>query len=241
MARAISSLARVSSIKSRYGSIILKISAQILSMRKSSSKLKYLFGDEEWSCSDDYLSFVTPRCLGDLIVRKTAERYVNISQYVIWDMFGGIGTDASRFACVAGKVLCTEINPETYKHMITNCKRFSWSNVDCQNADCIYMLLQSPPCCDLVYFDPPWGDTFKSGQAFNFEDVKLRENMNIMELAKIVYETYGNMIVKVPYTCTSFERMFEAQSIDCIYTCSQQKLKFLFIRKPRLATLPCDF
>jgi 16S rRNA G966 N2-methylase RsmD len=203
-------------------------------MRKESSKLKYLFGHEGdvWSCSDEYLSFVTPCTLGDMIVRKTAEKYRDLSQCVIWDMFGGVGTDASRFARVAGKVICTEINPNTYGHLLANYKRFAWKNVECLQADCIFTMFNTPPRCDIVYFDPPWGETFKSGQPFNFEDVKLRENINIMELAMMVYERYGNIIVKVPYTCDSFERHFDADAIDSIYTCSQQRLKFIFIRRP---------
>ena len=187
------------------------------------SKLQYLFGAgyRKWTCSTGgYYAFITP----DLIMRKICdladEHFHGLKDKVIWDMFSGIGTDGIRLAERAGKVICTEINYSTYADLQKNSKDID--NVETYNADCCKFSTK----CDIVYFDPPWGNTYRSGEPFDFNKIRLGA-VTVAELAKQVYGGDG-MIIKSPVTCNTFEELFTDQVIYT-FTFTQQKLKFLFV------------
>jgi predicted RNA methylase len=188
------------------------------------SKLQYLFGFgfRKWHCtSGNYYAYVTPHLIISKISDLADEHFHGLGDKVIWDMFAGIGTDGIRLAQRAGKVICTEINPTTYIDLQKN--SVDIDNVESYNVDCCKFTTK----CDIIYFDPPWGDTYRSGEPFNFNDIRLSTGTTVAELAKSAYNGIG-MIIKSPITCNTFEELFADETIYT-FTFTQQKLKFLFI------------
>lgn len=191
------------------------------------SRLYYLFGPEyqNWKCHDSkYYSFVTPMIIIDMIIELAKEHFLGLDDKVIWDMFAGIGCDGLRFAAHTGKVIMTEIVPETYQDLLDNAKALKLSNVEMHNLDCCSADIP----CNIIYFDPPWGDSFHSGETFCFENVSLPNGQSILELAKRLAK-HHYLIIKSPISSDSFEELFQSQIAES-FTFTQQKLKFLFIR-----------
>jgi 16S rRNA G966 N2-methylase RsmD len=192
----------------------------------SSSKLKYLFGDLQLEFPEAYLSFVTPKNVSDTII-QLAQEHFDLTDKIIWDIFAGIGTDSIRFADVSNKVYCTELNENTYKVLCKNTS--NKDNIMCRNIDSTTCINMHPyDQCDIVYFDPPWGSTYdKSATEFDFNNVKIN-NLTVPQLA-LQLHSQADLIIKSPVISNSFEDIFGSNIDTFLFT--QQKLKFLFVRK----------
>jgi len=193
------------------------------------SKLKYLFGENyhEWSYEKDYLRLVSPDQVIKFVLNE-ADNHYNMADFHIWDMFGGIGTDAIRLASGCRKVTCSEIDGTTYDHLKKNIEQQDVNNVTPIFSDCVAMLKTLPDDVDLIYFDPPWGTSFESGKKFSFENITLPNGTNIMDLVKKCAATKKHLIIKSPENCLSFELAFDEQ-IKRILSFPKPKLKFIFI------------
>ena len=181
--------------------------------------MEYLFGEKKLAHNDSYLPFVTPHNVSETVIQQAQEHF-DFSDKIVWDMFAGIGTDAIKFADIANKVYCTEINPETYHNLLENTK--GHENIITYNGNCLDYL--SDIKANIIYFDPPWGSTFKSGQNFDFNDVKIND-LTIPQLA-IKLRNHAHLIIKAPIPSNSFE---EALGTDIdVFTFTKQKLNFHF-------------
>jgi predicted RNA methylase len=201
--------------------------ASTASTASAASKLYYLLGQDyrNWSCADEqYYSYITPHIIMQKIIDLAKEHHQGLLDKVIWDMFAGIGSDGLRLALQTGKVICTEIDDDRFKDLQKNYAVLGCNNVQLIHGDCC----DSDTNCDIVYFDPPWGDTFRSGRTFNFSDVILSNGKCVLDLAIKIHQKH-KMIIKAPIMCNSFEDAFESDSIKRIFTFTQQKLKFLFV------------
>lgn len=191
------------------------------------SKMHYLLGPdyENWTChGPDYHNFITPRIIINKVIELSKEHFQGLSDKVIWDMFAGIGCDGLRFAKHSGKVICTELAVDTFSDLQSNIKYMDVCNVEAYNIDCSKA---SDINCNIIYFDPPWGDTFHSGQPFDFSEVKLDDGTPVLDLAHRVSQDH-HLIIKAPISSDSFELLFDNR-VDKILTFTQQKLKFLFV------------
>lgn len=197
------------------------------------SKLLYLLGQnyDSWQChTDNYWSYITPDIIIQKIIEQAKEHFNGLSDKVIWDMFAGIGCDGLRLAHSAGKVICTEIDKKTHYDLVTNTKTFG-VNAQPLLADCC--IYKNTMQCNIVFFDPPWGDTFRSGETFDFKDVILNDGSSILDLLSTVSKNY-DMIIKSPISSNSFESVLSDQNHReniHTFTFTQQKLKFLFVKK----------
>jgi len=200
-------------------------------MSDQESKLYYLLGSnyDTWQCRQhDYSSFITPKIIIDKIIELAKEHFLGLSDKVIWDMFAGIGCDGIRMAKHAGKVICTEIRQDTYEDLVQNVRNLNVHNVDTYNGDCCDSKLQSDLMYNIVYFDPPWGESFRSGEPFDFANVALADGTPVLELAKTMAE-HHYMIIKSPISSDSFGQIFGDRVME-IFTFTQQKLKFMIVR-----------
>lgn len=195
------------------------------------SKFLYLLGKEhaKWTCrNDDYLAFITPDVIIQKIIALAREHFNGLSDKVIWDMFAGIGSDAIRLAGQAGKVICTEIDADTFSDLKENYAVSCCNNMELHHGDCCGHIGVK---CDIIYFDPPWGDTFQSGKEFDFHDVILSNGTSVMDLITTVQKGHS-LIIKSPITSNSFDKLFDPEKYTVrLFTFTQQKLKFLFIKK----------
>jgi tRNA/tmRNA/rRNA uracil-C5-methylase (TrmA/RlmC/RlmD family) len=192
------------------------------------SKLTYLFGAhyEQWKYSEPYLSFITPEIIANTVIHEAGDYFSGLVDKVVWDMFAGIGTDAIRLARVSGKVICTELNKATFKDLQHNVKVMEQHNMKLLNGDCVdYM---SSIECDIIYFDPPWGDTFQSGMDFDFSNIILDNGKSVIDLV-LAAQRKSNLIIKSPFSSNSFESVFDPVDIIGVYAFRQQKLKFIFV------------
>ena len=198
------------------------------------SKLCYIYGPHytQWSYDPDYIIYPTPWIISNQVARSADERF-KLSNKVVWDMFAGIGTDALKFGERTGKVICIEIDDDTFHHLQVNVAQFNnKGNMSLLHEDCLNFLEKNQnlsSVVDIIYFDPPWGPSFKTGQPFDFTDVTLQNGMNITDLALRVQQSC-HMIIKSPILSSTFDQLF-AKDIVRIYSFTQQKLKFLIVSK----------
>lgn len=196
------------------------------------TRLVYLFGNYELLYPDlQYLNYVTPEIVRKSICEIT-NHWKNLTDLVIWDMFAGIGTDSIEFAKYAGKVISTEVSADTYEHLVKNTKDTKDREKDREKItpvlhDC--STLEYISNVDLIYFDPPWGDSYlNSAKAFDFSTVVLANGTNVMDLFNTLLKKNIPMIVKSPINCDTFIHA-SALRIAKILVYSQQKLKFILI------------
>lgn len=202
------------------------------------SRLHYLLGSEHELTlsfpSQTYLDYITPAELFNIVIKHANIHMGGLSNKVVWDMFAGIGTDSIRLARVSGKVIATELNKDTYICLINNINAASSSsplnpltlNIDTRNTDATQMCTDLNP--DVIYFDPPWGDTFKSGQPFTFGEVTLSNGKVVMDVYDDLRKNYKEayLIVKAPYTC---EMEIPDSELLSILSFNRQKLKYYLI------------
>ena len=199
--------------------------------KNNESGLKYLFGSEyrRWVYETPYLMYVTPECVTSRIMSIIAREYALTPLSVTWDMFAGIGTDSIELSKYSS-VIATEINPETHKHQETNLATFGVTNVTSILSDCTDMIDRLNASVNLIYFDPPWGETFRTGYDFDFSQVKLSNGKEVVNLAQEVQNKITrNIVIKSPITSCTFDILFESD-IALIYTFPQQKLKFILLK-----------
>ncbi len=187
----------------------------------------YLFGPTNSNLEfphEKYLSYVTPYLVTQSVI-KHAEKLIpgGLKNKIVWDLFAGIGTDAILFAPYCLNVIATEINKETYTCAIKNTS--SIKNIHVENTDCTAYACS----VHVAYCDPPWGPSFKTGVPFTFENERLTNGQRILDLIKQIPCDY--LILKSPLLCDSFETLFPSESILHIALFTQQKLKFIFIKK----------
>jgi predicted RNA methylase len=183
---------------------------------------KYLFGNDQdlWQYPNDkYLSFITPDSIIKIII-KNANKIFNLHDKVIWDPFAGIGTDSIRFSKICGKIISSEIDKETYQFLNVNMDIFKVYNAKTFNEDTLKIKFHA---ADIVYYDPPWGDTYIKDQPYTF-------NQEFKDLFLKLHSRY-HIIAKIPYLCFDIEETVHDDNILSIYTFSKQKLKFIFINK----------
>jgi 16S rRNA G966 N2-methylase RsmD len=190
-------------------------------------KLYYLFGEkyELWEKVDKFLTYVTPYSVSQMVASLAKENYKKSK--VLWDMFSGIGSDYVNFA-EHFTMIGTEIDEEIFKCLSSNVQLSNHSEKNIIiNADCCKA--ESDINADIVYFDPPWGSDFVSGEDFDFNKVKLDSNdQSVMNLAERIVEKYTNVIIKSPISSNSFDLKFKDR-IRKRYLFSKQKIKFLFL------------
>ena len=189
---------------------------------KLKSRLSYLFGPmatEQWYYQPQYLSFITPEIVANNVFLIADDLFNGLSDKVVWDMFAGIGTDTIRLSKLCGKIVSTELCPETYAELRKNIESRGITNVTTLLGDCHQYVDQIQS--DIVYFDPPWGDQFQTGQKYEF-------TKDIIDLVLKVHEK-SHLIIKSPFNSTSFERLFNSAETLATTAYRQPKLKFLFI------------
>jgi 16S rRNA G966 N2-methylase RsmD len=91
---------------------------------------------------------------------------------------------------------------------------------------------------DLIYFDPPWGNSFKTGEPFNFEAITLTTYLNgrpveqnIIALLDSLFNYVDKIIIKSPILSDSFERWALKRNATILQICEfpTHKLKYIFI------------
>ena len=216
--------------------------------------LKILFGSNYWLWEYDEtkLSFITPYFLSKQMAKMANMIYSNEykmgrdNNLMIWDMFGGIGTDSINLSKYFN-VISTEINKEICDIFMENVRNFKMHNINVINDNCISMMNVIKP--DVIYYDPPWGDTYNNriknfdfGQVYidypsskdNEKDDLLNElpkKINCIDLLKYIYNNItSNIVIKSPINSNTFERVFQS-NIKYIHKCTTKNLKFIYLIK----------
>jgi len=211
--------------------------------------LQILFGPKYWLWYYDEtkLFYITPHYLSkqmtkyaDLLYQDILNRKANDPPLLIWDMFSGIGTDAIYFSRYFN-VIASELDKKTYQIFQKNIKSFNLSNINALNVNCISIASQINP--DVIYYDPPWGETYRSkNKNFDFSQVfidypnndderfgNLPKKVSCTDLAKFLFRNVcKNIIIKSPMNSNSFDRIFN-YNIVYTYKYKNKNLKFLFI------------
>ena len=172
--------------------------------------LKILFGKDYkvWSWVSDQLPYTTPIHIAEKIASLAYKFYsVTNKDPVVWDMFAGLGADTIPFANNGCKVYCTEINTRIFNLLNKNIASHGLeTEVQTFRADVVDKLNVFE--ADIVYFDPPWGESFDSHTNFSFKEVKLNNGYNIIDLLKKIAQTKTEKIViKSPLNCDTFESL----------------------------------
>jgi len=186
------------------------------------SRLTYLFGPTDgatWYYRPHYLSYITPDIVAKNVFFIADDIFNGLSDKVVWDMFAGIGTDAIRLSQMCGKIVATEICQTTYGELQQNINVRNIKNITTICGDCFKHV--DSVHADIVYFDPPWGEQFHTGQKYEF-------SQDILELALKVHQR-AHLIIKAPFNSSSFERLFTTAETLATTAYRQPKLKFLFI------------
>ncbi|MEX0598923.1 MAG: hypothetical protein WD512_20735, partial [Candidatus Paceibacterota bacterium] len=85
---------------------------------------------------------------------------------------------------------------------------------------------------------PPWGNSFKTGEPFNFEDITLTTYLNgrpveqnIIALLDNLFNHVKKIIIKSPILSDSFERWALKRNATILQICEfpTHKLKYIFI------------
>lgn len=132
----------------------------------------------------------------------------------VCDITGGLGSDTSAFAAVAGKVVYLERNPELVDAARHNCSLLGLDNVEfhCMEVDRSSEL----PMCDMVYADPARRDV-SGRKLFRLEDC----SPDIGDLAPVLLGYAGRLMVKlspmadVSAVLAGFPGMVEEVQIVC--------------------------
>lgn len=193
-----------------------------------------------------------------IALNRTHEKpiLVNPPSILLWDMFGGIGTDSiylSRYF----NVIVTEIDKTVHDLSVKNVRTFNKTNINLVNDNCINMIGKINP--SVVYFDPPWGNTYKSRtKNFDFNEVyidcpehippnllletpldhedfpimnKINININCIDLLRYIHtHVTPYIIVKSPINSNTFERAF-SNSVQYIHKCPNKNLKFIYLSR----------
>lgn len=192
--------------------------------------LKILFGKDykDWSWVSEQLPYTTPFYIAEKVASLVYKFYGSKNKEpVIWDMFAGLGGDAIPLANKGCKVYCTEINPRIFNllnknveshGLTTEIQTFRTNALDKLNT------LEA----DIIYFDPPWGESFNPYVEFSFKNIKLDNGQNIIDLLKRISQNKTkNIIIKSPLNCNTFESLDFIQ-IKKTFVFPKHNLKFFF-------------
>lgn len=194
--------------------------------------LRILFGEDyqRWSWVHEQLPYTTPAYIAEKVADLACDFYSNKSNQepVIWDMFAGLGSDTIYFAKKDFFVYATEISPTIYDLLEKNIEEFQLKDrILPFQSDCVAKL--STISADLVYFDPPWGESFNPEEEFDFTDVKLNNGTGVVDLLKRVHtEKTQNIVIKAPLKCNTFEEL-DFLSVKRTYIFRKHHVKFLFV------------
>jgi len=214
---------------------------------KNISGLKVLFGKEynKWSWKNKQLSYTTPvyisKKIAELVKRvygsdinNTKEQ--NTEKIKVWDMFAGLGVDLIQLGLAGFEAHGTELSDEIYTLLLKNINSFNLeSEVFTYHTDCLEKIAEDRNSRivgdkDIVYFDPPWGDTFNSSKIFDFSHVKLDNGIYIIDLLREIYFNYTkNIVIKSPLKCNTFEKL-DFIEIERIIIFRKHHLKFILVK-----------
>ena len=216
--------------------------------------LQILFGEEcaKWSYMQSQLSYVTPFHIS-VKMSQLANHYYGKNSKVkkVWDMFGGLGMDAINLAKYFKSIVVTEIDPKVFQCLQQNIQNLTLPvdndksdvEIEAYNQDAIAKFRERNFIhgIDLVYFDPPWGNSFKTGEPFDFDNITIVTNLNgklveqnIIDLLDKISNKVANIIIKSPVLSDSFERWAARKQVSILQICEfpTHKLKYLFLNNP---------
>jgi len=219
--------------------------------RNKKSGLNVLFGPKftQWKYQPNQLYYVTPyipRLQMCKLAGQIYQRRLKKPNIILWDMFGGIGTDSIAMSQYFN-IITTEIDKDVFDILTYNIKTHGISNIQILCINCLLLLNTVKP--DVIYFDPPWGPNFSPHARFDFSEVMIDflpkiENLNLPELniymkvsstdvlTYILNNLTSNVIVKSPLNSNTFEELFQPY-IYHIYKYPRKNLKFLYLVAPR--------
>ena len=197
--------------------------------------LRILFGQDykNWSWCQDQLSYTTPVYIAEKITELITRYYtknLNVESLTVWDMFAGLGVDSIYLAKCGNSVFCNEISDPIFNILTKNITSLNMTElVKTSKLDCVCCLDAITNCgVNLIYFDPPWGDSFNSTKIFDFSNVKLSNGIYIMELLHLIYtKVCKNIVIKSPLRCNTFEKL-DFLNIKHIFVFRKQRIKFIF-------------
>lgn len=206
--------------------------------------LQILFGDDwhKWHYLQNQLSYVTPMHISAKIAQLAFHYYgKKTKEQVVWDMFGGLGMDAVNFSYYF-KVIVTEIDPQVFSTLQINITTLCTNEnkkIETLNVDALHQMNKTfLKTVNLIYFDPPWGNSFKTGEPFDFSKIAITTmindqpvEQNIMELLDKLYSKVQNIIIKSPILSDSFDNWATKKGISILQICEfpTHKLKYLFL------------
>jgi len=221
---------------------------------------------KRWSYLQSQLSYVTP-CHISIKISELANHYYGKDSKCVWDMFGGLGMDAINLSNFFKMVIVTEIDHKVFQCLQNNIQNVLFSPVDklkdkdkdkkdnddkddkdkrknnvsieAYNQDAIQKLNDKKfmKVINLVYFDPPWGTSFKTGEPFNFNNSIITDSsgneQSVITLLNKLHDKVKNIIIKSPILSTSFEEWALQKNIQIVQICEFpiHKLKYIFISK----------
>lgn len=217
--------------------------------------LKILFGPKYrlWTFDETKLPYVTHYIqskqmskMAHFLYSQVYKLKVDDPSLLVWDMFGGIGTDAIHLSEYFN-VVVTEMNENVFQIMNKNITAFHLTNVNLIRANCLIGLKKIKS--DIIYYDPPWGDSwsksknYKNKNKFDFNQVyidyplcpndpipELTKKISTVDLAKYLYQNVTpNMIIKSPFNSDTFDNAFN-NKIHHIQSYPNKNIKFLYLK-----------
>jgi len=211
--------------------------------------LKILFGQhyDKWSWKQEQLSYTTPvyiaEKIADLVKRLyKAKKEDPNSKIKVWDMFAGLGVDSVCLGLEDFEVHGTELFEDIYELLEKNIKSFGLEDkIKPYHSDCLEKLSEINSSFrgnndneklkfeyDIIYFDPPWGESFNGNKLFDFDEVTLSNGIFIIDLLREIYTNYTqNIVIKSPLKCNTFENL-DFIKIKRVVIFRKHHLKFIF-------------
>lgn len=216
-----------------------------MSLRKITG-LKILFGKhyDKWDWKQEQLSYTTPVYIAEKIAELVKRLYKKdivtsnqrLAKIKVWDMFAGLGVDSICLGRLDDfEIHGTEFSEEIHELFKKNISSFEMEEkVIPYKDDCLEKLnckeIDPEFGYDIVYFDPPWGDSFNGNKLFDFTEVTLSNGIYIIDLLREIYTNYSKKIViKSPLKCNTFENL-DFLKIERIVIFRKHHLKFIFLK-----------
>ena len=176
--------------------------------------LQLLFGQnhDDWQYTESILSSVTPRMVSEKVAEICHQIYQTThpaqTPQTLWDPFGGTGLDTVSFSKYYDTIT-TELDAELFECLRQNVTRFHASDhryeVLCADAT-VYRPTRT---VDLIYLDPPWGETFRTGEVFDLMQIKLQNQTSVMDyIEDLRQHVTKNMIIKSPIKNDNFREVW---------------------------------
>jgi len=189
--------------------------------------LKILFGSEyqKWSWVPSQLPYTTPAYIAEKIANLAQSYYGN--ELIIWDMFAGLGSDTYHFVKSGGFIVyATELSPLIYELLLKNLTAMQvMDKVHTYEGDCSQFIEKIQ--ADIIYFDPPWGESFNSETDFDFHQVTLSNGKNVIDLLREICEKKCHVIIKAPLLCSTFDNL-DFLPVKSIHIFRKHHVKYYF-------------